>query len=256
MPKKRLEVVFCDVGQGDAILVSYGKIQMLMDGGPDNAVLSCSGKQMPFWDRKIELVVVSHPQADHMTGLIEVVRRYKVGQLAMTRVENDTPEVRELKKVIDLLQVTNLELIQGEKLRLGGVELEVIWPPSAKASGGKPPSDVNQVSTVLLGSYGSMDFLLTGDIEKQIEDQLRLTDRLRDVEILKVAHHGSKTSSSTKFLELIKPELAVIQVGRNSFGHPSKEVIDRLRKVGARVLRTDLDGMVRVVSNGQEWRIE
>jgi len=128
----------------------------------------------------------------------------------------------------------------------------VIWPPESW----QEVSDVNQVSTVLLGSYGSMDFLLTGDIEKQIEDQLRLTDRLRDVEILKVAHHGSKTSSSTKFLELIKPELAVIQVGRNSFGHPSKEVIDRLRKVGARVLRTDLDGMVRVVSNGQEWRIE
>lgn len=252
MPKKRLEIVFCDVGQGDAVLVSYGNLQMLVDGGPDNAVLSCLGKNMAFWDRKIELVVVSHPQADHMTGIIDVVRRYKVGQLAMTRVENDTPEVRELKKVINLLQVPYLELRQGEKLQLGGVEIEVLWPLESW----REVSDINQVSTVLLGSYGGFEFLLTGDIDIGIEDQLRLTDKLREVEVLKVAHHGSKYSSGEQFLRAVKPKLAVIEVGQNRFGHPTEEVLERLSGVGSRIMKTNEDGQVKVISDGENWWVQ
>ena len=246
-PKQRLEIVFCDVGQGDATLVSYGKLQMLVDGGPDSSVLSCLGKNMAFWDRKIELIVVSHPQADHMTGIIEVVRRYKVGKLAMTRVENKTPEMEQLKQVIESLKVTNLELVAGDVLRLGEVKLKVIHPFNKGPTFVKDP---NQVSTVMLGSYGSFDFLLTGDIDEAIEEQLRLTDKLRDVEVLKVAHHGSKYSSSTKFLEEIKPELAVIQVGENRFGHPTGD------GVGAKVLRTDEGGAVKVISTGQNWQVK
>lgn len=252
-PKKRLEIVFCDIGQGDATLVSWGKYQMLVDGGPDNSVLSCLGKNMAFWDRTIEVLVVTHPQADHMTGMIEVLRRYKVDRFYMSRVENDILEARELKKVIKSLKVTNLELKQGDVIGLGRVKIEVLYPFNKEVSFVK---DVNEVSTVVLGSYGSFEFLLTGDIDMGIEDQLRLTDKLRDVEVLKVAHHGSKYSSSTKFLEAIKPELAVIEVGKNWFGHPTKEVLDRLSEVGAKTLRTDQDGSVKVISTGQNWWVK
>ena len=257
LPKKRLELVFCDVGQGDATLVSWGEYQMLVDGGPDSSVLSCLGKSMPFWDRNIEVVVATHPQADHMTGLVEVLKRYRVDRFYMSKVENDIAEVRELKKVIVESGVEWGELDDGVGFRFGGVELKVLHPFEISRSWSViEVSDVNEVSTVLLGSLGKFDFLLTGDIGEGIEDQLRLMNRLKEVEVLKVAHHGSKYSTSEEFLEVVKPELAVISVGENRFGHPTREVLERLSGVGARVLRTDQEGRVRVISNGESWWVK
>lgn len=257
LPKKRLELVFCDVGQGDATLVSWGEYQMLVDGGPDSSVLSCLGKSMPFWDRNIEVVVATHPQADHMTGLVEVLKRYRVDRFYMSKVENDIAEVRELKKVIVESGMEWGELDDGVGFRFGGVELKVLHPFEISRSRSViGVSDVNEVSTVLLGSLGKFDFLLTGDIGEGIEDQLRLMNRLKEVEVLKVAHHGSKYSTSEEFLEVVKPELAVISVGENRFGHPTREVLERLSGVGARVLRTDQEGRVRVISNGESWWVK
>lgn len=260
VPKQRLEIVFCDVGQGDATLVTWGKYQMLVDGGPQAAVLSCLGKNMAFWDRKIEILVVTHPQADHMTGMIEVVRRYKVGQIAMSKVENDTPEVRELKRVIGERQVKWVELVAGDAFKLGEVNLEVLYPFNKGSSFVKGVSDINEVSTVLMGSYGEsgkeFDFLLTGDIGEGIEEQLRLTNKLQQVEVLKVAHHGSKYSSGAKFLEAVKPKLAVISVGKNRFGHPTSEVLDRLEQARAKVMTTMENGAIKVISAGQKWWVK
>jgi competence protein ComEC len=255
LPKKRLELSFCDVGQGDATLVSWGSYQMLVDGGPDSSVLSCLGKSMPFWDRKIELVVVTHPQADHMTGMIEVLKRYEVENFYMSGVENDIAEVRELKRVMEKFEVTNLEFKAGDGVRLGEVSLEVLYPIEITSEVCEI-KDINEVSTVLRGSYGKFEFLLTGDIDTKIEDELRLTDKLTDVEVLKVAHHGSKTSTSGEFLLAVKPELAVISVGKNRFGHPTREVLERLRELGAMIKRTDEDGLVRLVSTGEKWWIK
>ena len=268
IPKKRLELVFCEVGQGDSTLVSWGNYQMLVDGGPDSSVLSCLGKNMPFWDRKIELVVVTHPQADHMTGLIEVLKRYRVDNFYMSRVENEIAEVEELKRVIAEKRVRWGELDQGVGLKLGPVRLEVLYPVESTSEVHRrcnltsevcQVKDVNEVSTVLLGRYGGFaaadkfEFLLTGDIDEGIEDLLRLTNKLVDIEVLKVAHHGSKYSTSEEFLKVTNPELAVIEVGKNRFGHPSEEVMERLEGVGAKVMRTDLDGVVRVISDGKKW---
>jgi len=175
----KLRIVMCDVGQGDAVLVSWKSYQLLVDGGPDNSVLSCLGKNMGFWDRKIEVVVVTHPQADHMTGLIEVVERYEVGQLIAAKVVNDIPEFWRLRQVVEEKQVEVKELVKGDRLRLGAVELKVLWPEERgeellawrrgdedrQVLGMKSyQPDMNKMSLVLLGSFGKFDFLLTGDI--------------------------------------------------------------------------------------------
>jgi len=135
------------------------------------------------------------------------------------------------------------------------VSLEVLYPIEITSEVCEI-KDINEVSTVLRGSYGKFEFLLTGDIDTKIEDELRLTDKLTDVEVLKVAHHGSKTSTSGEFLLAVKPELAVISVGKNRFGHPTREVLERLRELGAMIKRTDEDGLVRLVSTGEKWWIK
>jgi len=266
----RLHITVCDVGQGDAILVSWKNYQMLMDGGPDSSVLNCLGKQMGFWDRTIELVVLSHPQADHMTGLIEVLERYEVKKMMVGNIVNDTEEFWRLRELVIDKKVKIFEPIQNQKLKLGEVKFEVLWPAEkgenelAWSGGGNEDrekvlgiqssnSDVNDISIVLQGKFGKFDFLLTGDIDKQIEKMLMALDIVEEVELLKIAHHGSKYSSGEEFLKAVKPEMAVVSVGKNSFGHPTKEVLGLLEEVGAEILRTDEAGMVEIVSDGQRW---
>ena len=178
-----------------------------------------------------------------------MVKRYQVEKLMMSQVENRTPETEELKRVISERQVERGEVFDGDKLRLGEVELKVLWPIMDLMEA----SDVNEVSTVLLGSYDKFDFLLTGDAEERIEDVLRLTEKLKEVEVLKVGHHGSKTSTGEKFIKIVRPKLAVISVGKNNFGHPRQEVLERLKILSVRVMRTDQDGAVKVVSDGKNW---
>lgn len=255
MPDKNLHLVFCNVGQGDSTLVSWGKYQMLVDGGPDSSVLSCLGKNMPFWDRKIELIVLTHPEADHITGLIDVMKRYKVGRVIRSEIDNNTAEFREFMTVIGEKQIKVNKLSMGSRFKMGEVGFKLLWPVKVLLPGklGEGKVNLNESSIVLLGDYAKFNFLLTGDIGEKSEDVLRLTDKLERVEVLKVGHHGSKFSSSIKFLEIVKPKLAVIEVGKNRFGHPSGEVLERLDVVGARIMRTDLDSMVRVVSDGEKW---
>jgi len=243
-PDNRLHLFFCNVGQGDAILLEYGSYQILVDGGPDNSVLSCLGKAMPFWDRKIELVVLTHPEADHLTGLIEVVKRYQVGKLMKTAAENLTPEYEALLAAVGSRKVKVETLTAGDRISLKQLNLKVLWPFNKGQSFVK---DFNQAAVVILGQYGGFGFLLTGDITETEEQTMINLGSLRPVEVLKVAHHGSKFSTSQKFLEAVKPKLAVISVGKNSFGHPTPEVLARLKAVGAKVLRTDEIGTVEVI---------
>ena len=251
-PSNNLELVFCDVGQGDTTLVIMGSYQLLVDGGPDDSVLSCLGKNLPFWDRKIEMMVMTHPQADHMTGFIEVLRRYEVERVMMSSLDSNIVEFKQFEKQILESRVEVKELIKGERLVSGELKLEVVWPnvrgEETKVLGAKDPNDV---STVLWGKMGEFDFLLTGDIGKNTEDQL---GDIGKIEVLKVAHHGSRFSSSEEFLRKVSPKLSVISVGgRNRFGHPTKETLARLAKVGSRILRTDKEGTIKIVSDGKRW---
>lgn len=269
-PDGKIHLVFCDVGQGDAELIVKGEIQVLVDTGPSDSKLGgCLSNNIPFWDRTIEMVVVTHPQRDHMGALDKVLSDYKVGRLVVNGVVGKGEEWEE---VIGLVKSRGVEIYvpeAGDVVRLGEVELTVLWPEEevgdklawmsedpVERGGGVlgAVSDVNEISIVMRLEYGAFTAMLTGDLGEKEEQALVGEGVITPVEVLKVAHHGSKYSSSREFLEAAKPKLAVIEVGEsNSYGHPSGDTTKRFDAVGSRILRTDIDGEVEVVSDGEKW---
>lgn len=253
LPDNQLHLVFCDVGQGDAILISQGSNQILIDGGPGQSVLGCLSNHLPFWDREIEVVVATHPETDHITGLIDVIERYNVKQFVVNSLGKESAVFGEFRTAV-LNEGSDIYFPkEGDRIKINSLELLVFWPQSQEKVLGATTIErgANETSIVLKLSFGSFDALLTGDISTKVEGQLDL----EDVEVLKVAHHGSKYSTSEEFLEQAQPELAVISVGKNPFGHPTKEVIEKLRNLAIKLLRTDQEGEIEVVSDGKNWRV-
>lgn len=266
-PDNNLHLVFCDVDQGDATLISYQSVQVLIDGGPGSKVIDCLSENMPFWDRKIETVVLTHPQADHFGGLIEVIDKYDVGQFIANQIapSSETAGFWELRQRI-LNEGVEIHSPQaGEEILIGEVRLNVLWPKQklgdsslwqdktadrqAVLGAASYAGDLNDTSVVLELSYRDFQALLVGDITSLVDNQLSL----EDVEVLKVAHHGSKYSTDNQFLDKITPELAVISVGKNSFGHPTADVLDRLTQKGVGIARTDENGEVIITTDGKTW---
>ncbi len=263
-----LHVVFCDVGQGDAILVYRGTTQMLIDGGPSNQVLECLAQHMPFFDRKLDVVVLTHPQADHMTGLLEVFDRYEIDRLISGSEESGSQVYREfLEKVqAEGMAVTNAYL--GDEVTFDGVKFRVVWP-TLEWSLARMPSlgvtdqvlglstdgeDLNSFSVSGILEYGEFSMFTSGDADVQVEDQLVDTGGLVSVDVMKVPHHGSKTGMSEKLIGILKPALAVVSVGsRNRYGHPGESILNMLDEWGVITKRTDLDGQVEIVSDGRVW---
>lgn len=273
MPDKNLHVVFCDVGQGDATLIIKGGFQMVVDGGPSGEkLLSCLGRHIPFWDREIDVVVNTHPQKDHLGGLDELVERYSVKRLVINGFFGGGKDAVRLRELVDGRGVKVVLPKEGDVLRRGSLQFEVLWPEERVGSNlawsdslrtdlvseavlGKS-TDVNVVSVVGLLRYGEFEVLLTGDIGYKEEKDLLESGNLVEVDVLKIAHHGSKYSSSDGFIEKVSPEVAVIQVGKNSFGHPTKQVLDKLLSIEAKIYRNDLDGDVEIVSDGKKYWVE
>lgn len=249
LPDKRLHLVFCDVGQGDAILVSYRTTQILIDGGPDNRVLNCLSGNMPFWDRTIEMVILTHPEKDHLTGLIDVFKRYQIEQFVSNSVSSESLVFNKFQEAVLEERALSYAPQKGDKFLVDGVQFRVLWPEYKVTDENWQGNSLNEISIVLELSFANFDILLTGDISSKVEEQLELAE----VEVLKVAHHGSKFSTSEDFLKKIKPRLAVISVGKDRFGHPTEEVIRKLRDLDIRILRTDKDGEIEIVSDGQRW---
>lgn len=273
LPDRRLHLVFCDAGQGDAILVSYGRTQVLIDGGPDNKVSNCLSKHLPFWDRQIEMVVLTHADEDHFVGLIDVFKRYNVRYFVADSLINSKISFWQFYQLVLEEKASFYSPKAGEKIKIGNLEFLVLWPkerlgnsqiwrkenlsylsekrplPDSILAKATFPDELNDTSIVLQLSFGQSQALLTGDITEKVESQLDLGK----VEVLKVAHHGSKFSTSEEFLSKIKPKLAIISVGENRFGHPAQETLERLSKAGIKVLRTDQEGNIEIVSNGWGW---
>lgn len=270
----RLHIVFCDVGQGDAALIYRGSTQILIDGGPDSSVLSCLSGHMPFWDRKIEVITMTHPQEDHYAGLIDVVRRYRVGLFAAPGVGSDTVGFRTLEKEIEDRKIRVMNLKAGDILRNGMLQIATVWPWVNEGYEGDKgrmegvlgafttAKNLNEFSIVQKISYGNFDALFTGDIEPPVTDMLAEGYKGyggdEGIEILKVPHHGSKNGLTKGLLEATRPRLAVISVGkRNRYGHPHEETLRVIREIGEiRVLRTDLDGEIGVVTDGKKWWVK
>jgi len=252
-PDEQLHLVFCDVGEGDAILIYRGSIQILIDGGPNQAVLTCLSRHLPFWDREIEMMVATHPDADHITGLIDVIERYNVKQFVLNSVGKNSAVYQAFKEAVLAEKTPVYFPEEGDEISLESIKLAVLWPLSQEKVLGATTieGEVNETSVAFHLSYGAFDALLPGDISSQVESRLAL----EDVEVLKVAHHGSKYSTSELLLKESLPELAVISVGKNSFGHPTKEVLEKLKKLGIEIMRTDEKGEIEIVSDGEKWEV-
>ena len=245
LPDGKLHLVFCDVGQGDATLITYRQTQVLIDGGPDQKVLQCLDQKMPFYDRRLEMIVLTHPEQDHETGLIDVLERYNVRYFVSNGLRKSSATFLELEKIKEEKKVLSVSVKTGDRIKIGPLGFSVLWPPKEFLQ----EDELNESSVVLKLSFGHFKALLTGDISEKVEKKLDL----KKVEVLKVAHHGSRFSTSAAFLEMIRPELAVISVGQNRFGHPTKEVLESLNQVQAKVVRTDKVGAVEIVSDGWRW---
>ena len=265
-----LEVNFFDVGQGDAIFIKDQKLhQVLIDGGPDSTVLEKLGKEIPFWDNTLDLIILTHPEKDHVSGLIEVLKRYKVENILWTGVVRDTAEYKEWKKLIEEEGAKIFIAKAGQKIiiprtvgpsqRLGGwregCSLGILYP--LENLEGQELKDSNNTSIVVKLIFGENSFLFTGDAYKSVERDLIEKGIDVDSDILKVAHHGSKTSSSEEFIKAVSPQEAIISVGKdNKYGHPHREVLETLAKYGINILRTDLNGDIKIICDSQSLKLK
>lgn len=248
-----LEVDFLDVGQGDSILIKTPYEQnILIDGGPDNSVINQLGKNLPFYDKTIDLMILTHPDADHVYGLPEVLNRYKVKKVLYTGLVHTSSGFLEWLKLIKDKNIPMDIAIMGQKINLGpDLDLEILWPN--RSYQGQRSEDNNITSIVARLIYGKTSFLLTGDAPIEAEEAMVNEigqSHLQANDVLKVAHHGSKYSTSKEFLMSVNPKYAIISVGKdNKFGHPNLRVLDSLKDLKIETLRTDQGGTVRCLSD-------
>ncbi len=252
---RRVHIVFCDVGQGDAQLIYQGLIQVLVDAGAkEERVLKCLGEHLPFWDRRIEMVISTHPDKDHVGGMDGVLRSYEVGLVVISDVEGKNGEYREVREEIKKQKIKVVEPMAGDRLRVGSLEFDVLSPDLERLKeAGVDMGDTNNWSVVSLFRYGKFEAMLTGDATNEVEAIMLAQGIVSTVEVLKVGHHGSKYSSGEAWLEALNPKLAVIQVGKNNYGHPTEEVLDRLKALGIKIMRNDTQGEIEVSTDGNKW---
>lgn len=269
-----LEVNFFDVGEGDSILIeTRGQNQVLIDGGPSGDIVEKIAGEMPFFDREIEMVILTHPDKDHIGGLFEVLENFKVGKVLMPEIIGEKKEKEMYVSFKKLAEETGAEIIfakEGQKISflpdkfLEGEDFFfprffILWPQNGFES-----KDTNDFSIVAKLSFGDINFLFTGDAPEKIEHLLlaKNSDLGGDVEgfgleseILKVGHHGSKYSTGEYFLKEVSPRGAVISVGKNSYGHPTAKVLNLLSKCDIEILRTDENGDIKIISDGREYQV-
>ena len=256
LPDGRLHVAFLDVGQGDAILVtSPDGRQLLIDGGPSATDLNWRlGQEMPFWDRTLEMVVNTHPDSDHLGGMVSLLDRYQVEQALVSDLAVSSQLYQEWEKELDETKLDPVVGQAGQQLDLGGGVIATVLNPGPACAGIDDPNDH---SVVIRLQFGQISFLLSGDIEEPVEQKLVASDVPLTATVLKSPHHGSRTSSTEAFLEAVEPQVVVISVGEdNHFGHPSPEVMERYAAYGLPVLRTDERGTIEFITDGRKLWVE
>ena len=255
-----LNVDVLDIGQGDSIFIETPSLRhILIDGGSDSKVLGKLAKRLPFWDKTLDVVILTHPDQDHLMGLLHVLKKYKVDYIVWTGMVRDGGNYEEWVKLLAKKQKQGSKVIIARadtKINSGNVLIDTLNPLENLEGKyfGKAGNDTGIVSRVL---YGKNSFLLTADISSNVEQEMIRRNTSLASDILKVPHHGSKYSSSELFLQAVNPKFAVISVGKdNNYGHPTEEVLQRLQKFGISILRTDQRGDVNIVSDGNTIKIK
>ena len=257
-PAAPLRITVLNVGQGDAILVEAGDgSRLLVDGGSDpDLLVRRLDERIPLWDRRIDLVVLTHPHEDHAGGLAGLVPRYHLGRIAGSGMDSDSPGVVGLRLAAERHGIDRVTLGQGDAFRLGSARVDVVWPPRDVVTGAAPVTnrEVNDTSVVLAIRIGTQRALLMGDLEADRDDRIlaAIGAMSQRWDLLKVAHHGSAGATSRALLDALRPRVAAISVGAdNDYGHPAAELLERLESVDASVWRTDQMGTVSLVLDGQ-----
>lgn len=251
--KPELAISFFDVGQGDAIFIeSRDGTQILVDGGPPNRILPLLGEKMSYFDKYIDAVVLTHPHADHVSGLIEVLGKYDVGMIIESGVDYHTAEAKIFEELAKEKNIKTIIIDRQVDLNFyNNAVLKFIYPEESFF--GKTLKNVHDSALVSELDFKGKKVLLMADVEKKLEQKLVAEGKMGDVDVLKTGHHGSKTSTNDFFLKTVKPEYAIISVGRqNRYGHPHPDVLSRLAAANAKIFRTDLDRTITLeINNGQ-----
>lgn len=248
LPDNKFHIYFLDVDQGDSIFIKTNQNhKILIDGGPRDLVLGEIGEVMPFFDKKIDFVVLTHPHADHLEGLVEVLKRFKVGMVLINGVNTPDDTYKEFLKECSNKNIPIQIAERKNDFIFGEVILDVLYPFESIA--GETYENLNNSSIGINVLFENKQILLLGDLEKEKEAELLKKPLPYNIDIYKVSHHGSRTASSIQFLSKILPKIAVIQVGENNkFKHPHPETIRNLNRVdNERIYRTDIDGTIEFV---------
>lgn len=240
-------VYYFDVGQGDATLINGpGGENILLDGGPDLSVVYALGQALPFYDRQIDLLILTHPDYDHLIGLIEVIKRYQVRQIVINGILDDSPAYQYFLQTIEDKKI-DLDVVQaGENFTWSGFKVEILYPFFSLAN--QIVADNNASSLVIKITYGKIGLLFTGDLPLAQEAELIASGLDLQSQAVKAGHHGSKTSTGLAFLRAVNPAWVIISAGRdNRYGHPHYRVLSSIKKVGAEALRTDWQGTIKLL---------
>jgi competence protein ComEC len=254
LPDDNLHISFLDVGEGDAILIQDGSQNILIDGGPSpQAIMLGLGSRLPFWRHDLEMIILTHPHLDHLSGLVEVLRRYNVQQIVSPALVSDLPAYQEWTSLIKSKDIQTTTARAGLRITLSDGAILDILNPAEETSPRTP--DLENDGIVAKLTFGKISFLFTADIREEAENTLMTQRAGINCVALKVAHHGSATSTSTEFLQAAQPQIAVISCGAgNDFGHPNQEVLTRLK--GVDLYRTDIHGTIEFTTDGETLRVK
>lgn len=251
--QKDLVLVTCDVGQGDAHIILYHDVQILVDAGEKKDVLACLGKYMPQTDHHIEIAIMTHPEFDHAGGFNAVLERYEIGMIFANRVDNSTDSFRLLKNKVGDLSIPVIQPKDHDELKIDDLVIHFTHPSTdLVGTRGKillgeetPALNLNDYSLTFRLSQGGVTALYTGDISPEQISNMLARGRIGHVNLLKIPHHGSKNGVTNQLLADTTPDISVISVGKkNKFGHPDQEVLNLLSEYKTQVYRTDLQGDV------------